>query len=67
MTKLIHVCLKLDLAPLLQLICLNLASKYQDQVSVERQHGLSFHDFLTKDVEMYMKMKYDWATKETIT
>ena len=67
LTKMIHVCLKLDLAPLLQLICLHLASRYQDQVNVERQHGLSFHDFLTKDVEIYMKMKYEWATKESIT
>jgi hypothetical protein len=67
LTKLIHACLKLDLTPLLQLVCLCLASRYKDLVTIEKQHCLSFHEYHSKEVEIYMKSKYSWATKDSMS
>ena len=65
--KLIHSCLKLDLTPLLQLTCLWIANRFRDMATTEEVHGLSLHEYLAKEVEIYLKQKYQWATKESLS
>lgn len=63
LAKLLHCCVKLELFPLLDLICINLASRYKEKDEIEKQHKTNLSVYDTPECEIYMKNKYDWANK----
>lgn len=61
--KLLHSCLKLEMSPLFELICLTIARRLNDISQVQKDHKLNLEEYEKPECQVYLKNKYSWANK----
>lgn len=62
LNKLIHCCVRLEITPLLDLLCLSIAARFRDCKETAKQLRLNFDAYEAVESQIYLKNKYAWAS-----
>ena len=59
--KLLHSCLKLQASPLLELLCINIASRCRTIEEIQKQMHIRLDPYEAPECQIFLRNKYAWA------